>query len=91
MLAVCHLSIHLPLYCNSCSPSPLPVQVGRKFLLLCGAAGMCLATLSAGVLVATALSGESGDAMQSPSQLAAGYIVVILVLFYVFNFAYSWG
>lgn len=67
------------------------MQVGRKCLLLCGAAGMCVATLSAGVLVGAALRGDGGPAMQSPAQLAAGYLVVILVLFYVFNFAYSWG
>lgn len=52
---------------------------------------MCLATLSAGVLVGTVLRNDGGPSMPSVGQLAAGYIVVILVVFYVFNFAYSWG
>ena len=53
---------------------------------------MFLGTLSAGVLVATALRDSSGGpALSSTAQMAAGYIVVLLVLFYVFSFAYSWG
>ena len=53
---------------------------------------MFLGTLSAGVLVATALRDSSGGpALSSPAQMAAGYFVVLLVLFYVFSFAYSWG
>ena len=53
---------------------------------------MFLGTLSAGVLVASALGDSSGDrASSSPAQVAAGYFVVLLVLFYVFSFAYSWG
>ena len=80
------------LLCIRLQSPPLPrPQVGRKLLLLWGAAGMCLATLSAGLLVATVLRGDGGPATQSPAQLAVGYLVVILVLFYVFNFAYSWG
>lgn len=59
-------------------------RVGRKPLLLWGSAGMFLSQLIIGVIVATCQHDWT-------KHEAAGWGAVVMVWFYIVNFAYSWG
>ena len=60
-------------------------QVGRKALLLMGGIGMLFSMLAAAtILLVFNVEEEEGGSV-------AGYITVVLVCFFVFNFAYGWG
>lgn len=59
-------------------------HVGRKPLLLAGSAGMFLAQLITGIIVAKCQS-------DWPAHVADGWAAVAMIWFYIFNFAYSWG
>ena len=65
----------------------LPVQIGRKALLLLGSLGMLLSILTAGTIILVWRVGEA----DSGGVNIAGYVVVVFVCFFVFNFAYGWG
>jgi len=60
------------------------MQVGRKALMLSGALGMLFSMATAATLI-LAFRVEDGGST------AVGYIVVVLICFFVFNFAYGWG
>ena len=63
------------------------VQVGRKALLLLGALGMLSSILAAaGIIQIWHVDGEDSSGSQ-----VAGYMVVLCICFFVFNFAYGWG
>ena len=62
-------------------------QIGRKPLLLVGGIGMLASIVGAGVVI----QATGVDKMHMDHHIAAGYAVVILVCFFVFNFAFSWG
>jgi sugar porter (SP) family MFS transporter len=82
-------------------------KVGRKLLLLFGGAGMCVVVMLSGVLAAvqddiamTRLSTSSSAAnasngtstdMTTVAEYALGYLIVVMVMLFVLNFAYSWG
>ncbi|KAK4899543.1 hypothetical protein LTR27_003276 [Elasticomyces elasticus] len=59
-------------------------KVGRKPLLLFGSAGMFIAQVICGVIVATCA--HDWDAHK-----AAGWAAVAMIWFYIANFGYSWG
>lgn len=59
-------------------------RVGRRPLLIAGSVGMFIAQLIVGVIVATC----SHDWAQHS---AAGWAAVVMIWFYILNFAYSWG
>ena len=61
-----------------------PAQVGRKALLLSSSLGMLFSMATAATLILAFQVEEGGSR-------AVGYIVVILICFFVFNFAYGWG
>ena len=64
------------------------LQVGRKALLLLGSVGMFFSMLMAATLI---VSFRGLEEEEDNNDKAVGYVVVLLVCFFVFNFAYSWG
>jgi len=56
-------------------------RVGRRALLLYGAAGMAVCLAIVGILVLTC----------DPSQGAAGNAIIAFICLFIVNFAYSWG
>jgi len=56
-------------------------RVGRRALLLYGAAGMAVCLAIVGILVLTC----------DPSQSAAGNAIIAFICLFIVNFAYSWG
>jgi len=56
-------------------------RVGRRALLLYGAAGMAVCLATVGILVLTC----------DPSQSAAGNAIIAFICLFIVNFAYSWG
>lgn len=64
---------------------PLSLQIGRKALLLLGALGMFLSICAAANVILIWKVDEDG------SSQVAGYIVVLFICLFVFNFAYGWG
>lgn len=62
------------------------LQLGRKALLLLGGAGMFLAIfIAASIILTWRVRQEEAEGG------VAGYMVVIFICFFVFNFAYGWG
>ena len=68
--------------------SSLP-QIGRKALLLLGSTGMFFSMLLAATFIVAFRVGLEGE--DEETSRAVGYVIVLLVCFFVFNFAYSWG
>ncbi|KAH7407194.1 quinate permease [Cadophora sp. MPI-SDFR-AT-0126] len=59
-------------------------RIGRKPLMMTGSVGMCICETVIGIIVATCSSDWS-------KHVAAGWVAVVFVWFYIINFAYSWG
>jgi MFS transporter, SP family, sugar:H+ symporter len=62
--------------------------VGRRKLLLIGAAGMCVGHIISAISFTVGCTGNTDN---SGCKKAPGYIMVVSSCFYVFNFAMSWG
>ena len=74
--------------CLLISSFSLP-QIGRKALLLLGSTGMFFSMLLAATFIVAFRVGLEGE--DEETSRAVGYVIVLLVCFFVFNFAYGWG
>lgn len=57
--------------------------------MLLGSIGMFFSMLMAAILIVAFRVGQEGD--EEETNKAVGYVIVLLICFFVFNFAYSWG
>ncbi|KDO27365.1 hypothetical protein SPRG_06951 [Saprolegnia parasitica CBS 223.65] len=63
-------------------------KVGRRKLLLVGAAGMVIGHLVSAI---SFTAGCKGDTSKSDCSTGAGWTMIVFTAFFIFNFAISWG
>ncbi|EQC33650.1 hypothetical protein SDRG_08754 [Saprolegnia diclina VS20] len=63
-------------------------KIGRRRLLLLGAAGMVIGHLVSAIAFT---AGCKGDTSKSDCSTGAGWTMIVFTAFFIFNFAISWG